>query len=205
MARSALCVVTACHTLKVSGRPAHGKLPREGCPREARTTVIRAPGRLRHRQPSAPHQALPQHHPAEPTAHTLTAPPQPSATPDSAFPSDAHRRRHHREGHPGRDSVADRHVCRLRRHAAPRLVPRDHRAQGRDGDVRRARDPREGPAQVDPPGRRAGSRARPRRGARRRHGLLRELQLRLDLDLRADGDLRIPGALRQVERTDEAS
>ncbi|CAG7653407.1 hypothetical protein SBRY_60138 [Actinacidiphila bryophytorum] len=100
------------------------------------------------------------------------------------------------EGNPGRRPRTGQYGRGLRGAEAAGVVPRGHRAQGRGRDVRRPRNPRQGPSHLAAPGRGAGAGDRPRRGADRCHGQLGELQLRLDLDLRARVDLRLPGAVR---------
>lgn len=149
--------------------------------------------------------AAPPHDPHHRRTDGTTAVQRPSLRgPSPLSPHYALRRRHHREGNPRSDPVAGRHLAGLRRTEAPRVLPGRHRAQGRDGDVRRSRDPREGPAQVAPPRRRAAPRTRPGRGPGGRHGLLGQLQLRVDLDLRAALHLRLPGAVRPCLGADQA-
>ena len=101
--------------------------------------LARAPGLPASQAPPAPHsgrRTAPtppnRRHHLQQHRRSLKRPPQ------------TLRRRQHREGHPGRDPVASetaRVRRRLRRPAAPRVVPRGDRAQGRGRDVRGPRPP----------------------------------------------------------------
>ena len=95
------------------------------------------------------------------------------------------------EGAPGRGG---------RGAGAPRVVPGGGGAGVGAGDVRRARVGRQGPAQVDPSGRRARPGTCSRRGLRRRDGVVDQLQHGVDVDLRAPPDVRVPEPARQGER-----